>query len=55
MDAEGNASQTLEENVAEWIDLVDVGGECYGNESDARAQSGYVKGVTGQDVQRLRK
>ena len=46
MDAEGNASKHLEEDVAEGVDLVDVGGECNGQEGDAGAQRGHEQDVT---------
>ena len=42
MDAEGDASQHLEEDIAQGVDFVDVGGEGNGDEGDAGAQGGYA-------------
>ena len=46
MDAEGDASQHLEEDIAQGVDFVDVGGEGDGDEGDAGAQGGYAQDVT---------
>ena len=44
--AERDASQHLEEDIAQGVDFVDVGGEGDGDEGDAGAQGGYEKDVT---------
>jgi hypothetical protein len=44
--AERDASQHLEEDIAQGVDFVDVGGEGDGDEGDAGAQGRYAQAVT---------